>query len=454
MEIRFFCNIAIMNDAAWFYDDLYILLQFLHMEMVIEQGGEAWYFQLLHNHIFQIPANEIAQNCILWNQQKQRKNSISSFRKFMETQVANVKIDLFSALETTPLHEAVKFITRIFSFAKADNWEKISLEISNLKFVKKHISIEILANYLPKNSKELLPIIEKLAIERRQTKVVITDFIFPFSKELIQPIVNKFVLSASSLNTYLECPIESYFIQFIKIPQPQNSAATYGSAIHFALEKYFAAMKNDRANEFPPFDLIWEQFERYMQENKASFLPDTFDNYLDKGENALLLFVKENIETWNKIVLLESFFKSFNSDNIPMKGFVDKIEFSGRNITIVDYKSGRFSKGIERLITPNSDNPKGGAYWRQAVFYKMLLDQSPKNWEVKKVEFDFLEPNPSSGNLEKITFTISEREEQIVQNQIFKTWNNIHKLNFEKGCQQPDCIYCNLARKISYQNVL
>lgn len=451
--MRFFCNIAIMNDVDWVYDDLYILLQFLRTELVIERGGEAWYFQLLHNHFFQIPANEIAQNCILWNQQKQRKNSISSFRKYMETQVANVKIDLFSALETTPIHKAVKFITHILSFAKEDNWEKINKEIDQLEYVKKRFLSEKITSYLPKNHNEFLPAIEKLNIERSQLRLENADFIFPFSKELIQPIVNKFVLSASSLNAYLECPIESYFIQFIKIPQPQNSAATYGSAIHFALEKYFKAMKNDHANEFPPFDFIWEHFERYMQEHQASFLPDTLDAYLDKGENALLLFVNENIETWNRIVLLEYFFNSSNADNIPMKGFVDKIEFTGGKVRIVDYKSGRFDKGMERLIAPNSENPQGGAYWRQAVFYKILVDQSPKNWTVEQVEFDFLEPNPTSGNLEKINFNISKKEEQIVQNQIYSTWRAIHRLEFQKGCQRPDCIYCNLARKISLQNV-
>lgn len=183
MEIRFFCNIAIMNDADWFLDDLYILLQFLLTETAIDQGGEAWYFQLLHVNFFHIPANEIAQNCIQWNQQKQRKTSISSFRKYLETQVANVKMDLFSALEISPLHEGIKFIARILVFANENNWEKIHQEIIHLDSIKLPIFQDYLAEYFPKKQEDLPGKVEILAIKRQQIAEGNSNFTFPFSKK-------------------------------------------------------------------------------------------------------------------------------------------------------------------------------------------------------------------------------------------------------------------------------
>jgi DNA helicase-2/ATP-dependent DNA helicase PcrA len=74
---------------------------------------------------------------------------------------------------------------------------------------------------------------------------------------------------------------------------------------------------------------------------------------------------------------------------IPLKGTIDKIEFNGKQVVVVDYKTGKYEnakkkfkrpdkEAVEKAITvnkePNFEDLHGGDYWRQAVFYKILLD--------------------------------------------------------------------------------
>ena len=68
-----------------------------------------------------------------------------------------------------------------------------------------------------------------------------------------------------------------------------------------------------------------------------------------------------------------------------------KIEFLEIGVNVVDYKTGLPEKGIQKLNPPNDKNPNGGDYWRQLVFYKILLDSYQlKKWNMVSGEIDFL----------------------------------------------------------------
>jgi DNA helicase-2/ATP-dependent DNA helicase PcrA len=72
-------------------------------------------------------------------------------------------------------------------------------------------------------------------------------------------------------------------------------------------------------------------------------------------------------------------------DDLLLKGKLDKIEFNGRDALIVDYKTGDPEKSKEKFARPNTKNPNGGDYWRQAVFYKIMLDHyAGRDWNVTR----------------------------------------------------------------------
>ncbi len=100
----------------------------------------------------------------------------------------------------------------------------------------------------------------------------------------------------------------------------------------------------------------------------------------------------------------------------------------------------------KKLKGPIGDDKIGGDYWRQAVFYKILLDNQKYNdWDAVSSEFDFIEPVKDEYKTEKIIIT--KEDIAIVLNQITDTWEKIQNHEFSQGCGKPDCQWCNFVKE-------
>jgi DNA helicase-2/ATP-dependent DNA helicase PcrA len=131
---------------------------------------------------------------------------------------------------------------------------------------------------------------------------------------------------------------------------------------------------------------------------------------------------------------------------VPLKGKIDKMEFDGNNVNIVDYKTGDPEKGIEKLKTPEKQPPYGGDYWRQAVFYKLLIDNNENGkYRVISTEFDFIEPNGKKEIKSKKVLILDEDIKHL-REQIKYAWDKIQERDFYKGCGKTDCHWCNFVK--------
>jgi len=130
---------------------------------------------------------------------------------------------------------------------------------------------------------------------------------------------------------------------------------------------------------------------------------------------------------------------------VPLKGKIDKLEFEGKSVNVVDYKTGDPDKAIEKLRPPNDKNPNGGDYWRQAVFYKILVDESKNDWKAVSTEFDFIEPDKKK-NYQKRKVIINPEDLATVTNQISTVWKKIQERDFYTGCGKEDCHWCNFVK--------
>ena len=98
------------------------------------------------------------------------------------------------------------------------------------------------------------------------------------------------------------------------------------------------------------------------------------------------------------------------------------------------------------MKSPDVKNPKGGDYWRQAVFYKILVDNyGQKDWIVTSTEFDFIEPD-NKKRYQKRKLLITSEDTSIVTKQITETWKKIQEHDFYTGCGSKDCHYCNFIK--------
>ncbi len=263
---------------------------------------------------------------------------------------------------------------------------------------------------------------------------------------LIDPILDKFVMNVTALNSYLNCPLQFYYTNLVRIPSAKNEAATFGSAVHFALEQLFKKMLDDATKNFPSKENFIGLFEWFMNRNRESFTKEQFSRRMEYGAEILSNYYDTNIHQFNKIVLNEITIKGVNIDHVPIKGKLDKLEFDGKRVNVVDYKSGNPENADKKLKAPSDKDPNGGDYWRQAVFYKLLVENKPgKDWAVNTVEFDFVEPD-NKKKYHKKKVVIATEDVERVKEQIKTTWEKIQNRDFYTGCGKIDCHWCNFVK--------
>lgn len=264
--------------------------------------------------------------------------------------------------------------------------------------------------------------------------------------EFISRILDKFSMNVTALNNYLKCPLEFYFKNLIRIPSPKNEATEFGSAVHHALEKLFRKMQEGGKERFPPKEEFIAGFEWYMHRHRESFTKEQFERRMEYGQEVLNNYYDKYINSFNKIVAIERTIRNVVIKDVPLKGKLDKLEFDGKSVNVVDYKTGDPDKAIPRLKGPNDKEPNGGDYWRQAVFYKILVDNyEQKDWRVVSTEFDFIEPDKKK-NYRKEKVIISPADITTVTQQILDTWQKIQNREFYIGCGKEDCHWCNFVK--------
>jgi DNA helicase II / ATP-dependent DNA helicase PcrA len=273
--------------------------------------------------------------------------------------------------------------------------------------------------------------------------------------DFISALLDKFVMNVTALSNYLKCPLQFYYQNLIRIPTGKSEATEFGSAIHYALEKLFRKMsarpghsdgQDGKKETFPPKEEMIADFKWYINRHRENFTKEAFERRIEYGDEVLRNYYDKYINTWNKVVAVERNIRGVVVNGIPLKGKLDKLEFDGKNVNVVDYKSGDIDKAIPKLKAPHDKEPNGGDYWRQAVFYKILIDNyEQKDWKVISTEFDFVEPDKKKEyRKEKIVITPADTE--TVKQQIVQVWEKIQSRDFYTGCGKEDCHWCNFVK--------
>ena len=105
--------------------------------------------------------------------------------------------------------------------------------------------------------------------ETDQPKVELLD------KNYIDQLLQNYTLSVTHLSNYLDCPLRFYFQCLIRVPSGKSPSATFGQAVHWALNKAFKKLK-ENGDEFPLTDDFMREFRWYMYRNRDSFTKEDF----------------------------------------------------------------------------------------------------------------------------------------------------------------------------------
>ena len=266
-------------------------------------------------------------------------------------------------------------------------------------------------------------------------------------KALVRETFLKRGLSPTSLNNYLACPWRFFYVNLLRIPKTLTRHQIYGLAKHRALQNFFdTKQKGGQAGH----QLLNSEFARNLK--KYPLTSGDYQNLHQKGRGSLAAYYNFYKDSWNYNTLNE--FKISGIDfpiggrrAIRLTGKLDKLELSngskgGKGVVVVDYKTK--APQSRNWILGKTKNSNGD-YFRQLVFYKLLLDSMPrKKYNMAFGAIDFTEPDDKK-RFRKETFEISATDVNELKKTIARAADEIINLKFwNSRCGQKDCEYCAL----------
>ena len=299
----------------------------------------------------------------------------------------------------------------------------------------------------------------------------IDEVVIPkFSDDILSEILGELSLSVSTLNAFLKCPLSFYFNKGLKLPSETNEAMVFGSIIHEVLEKIYISMDDSQSSELTAKTVLsleeaLELFETIFEDKSYQLSSDRVkrDAYV-RGRKIIENLYKKPGYLKDSVIAVEQHIKGIKlgdilnttseSDisDVELNGKIDKIECEEGVIRLIDYKTGKAENAKKKLAAPSEKEPLGGDYWRQAVFYYILVTNAGIDISDKEilVKYVFVEDSTSEdGFSETEDIRITQEEVDTVLEQIRDTVVEVKEGNFNCGCGQVKddrnnypCDYC------------
>jgi DNA helicase-2/ATP-dependent DNA helicase PcrA len=256
-------------------------------------------------------------------------------------------------------------------------------------------------------------------------------------------------LSVSALNNYLKSPWLYFYRNLVRLPEAQNKSQIYGTVIHGVLQDFFESLKYEK----PGKEFLLSRFEDRL--SRESLRDHDRDDLLDKGHKTLEGWYAENKGKLNADVLTEFRVNGvYLSPEIRLTGVLDKLEYidgSRRRVRVVDYKTGKpKSEKVVRGETKDSN----GEYYRQIVFYKLLLElYEDGKFVMDEGALEFVEAD-EKGKFTKHIFHPTDEEVQNLKSEIIRVSDEILNLKFwDTPCDPKEMgegneKYCELVEEI------
>ena len=253
-------------------------------------------------------------------------------------------------------------------------------------------------------------------------------------------------LSPTSLNNYLRCPWQFFYSNLLRLPQTPKPAQAYGTAVHHALQSFFNSIN---AGKKAGVNYLISEFSKKLAKQLIS--ENEFKHLLEKGKTGLKEYHNFYKGSFKKGTVNEYKISGVDfpigKEKIRLTGKLDKIEINPKNKSaiVTDYKTAK-PKSKNWILGLTKDK-RSGEYFRQLVFYKLLLDSlHHKKFNMELGIIDFTEPDDQK-RFRKEAFEISSGDVKNLRDLISKTADEILNLKFwNAGCGKKDCEFCALRR--------
>lgn len=253
-------------------------------------------------------------------------------------------------------------------------------------------------------------------------------------------------LSVTALNNYLRCPWDYLFGNLLRVPKAPTQSMLFGTAIHAALNDFFNVLSKDGD---PGVEYLLGHFKEHV--TRLPLSEHDFAVSQKKGERGLSGYYK----AW-KTSMIPSMANEFSiaipfrlptGESITLRGILDKIELIGDGtVRVIDYKTGAPKTRNHILGTTKSSD---GDYFRQLVFYKLLLSHfDGGKYEMTEGVIDFVEPD-KAGRYHRESFQVTEDDVAQLKEVIINSAKEILSLSFwSEPCDPKVTIFCKLQEML------
>ena len=246
--------------------------------------------------------------------------------------------------------------------------------------------------------------------------------------------------SPTGFNNYVASPWQYYFRTLLRLPDAPALPMLFGTAVHAGLKVYADKMKRGSAS----IEDATEAF--YTELTHLPLSPLDRKELMKTGEIALTSYLIQ--EGSNMKSAHESEFAVTVSltvpgvGEVPLSGKLDRLDSKeDGTVEVIDYKTGKAKSENEiKGLTKSSD----GGYYRQLVFYKLLLDKDGR-YSMNEGSLHFVEPN-EKGKCTIRRFAITSEEVAVLENELIAAAQAIADGSaFSATCDPESCDYCDLV---------
>jgi inactivated superfamily I helicase/RecB family exonuclease len=248
-----------------------------------------------------------------------------------------------------------------------------------------------------------------------------------FEEEILEQIdLTKFIWSATSFKTFLQCRRKFYLQNILKIREHSISLKPkgyeLGDIIHSILEDYYTIDKN--SNELG-FEKIEELFYKYKSSNPFLILDLEI---WKKKLYEFYLYDKQRLQNRVIVDLEKNFECEFNG--IKIRGIIDRIDKFEDGYELIDYKTSS-SLSVDTL----KNYEKSSDF--QLEFYYIAMNQLFKTTNIKAYYYDLNTPS--------LIPEISINEKLELLSQKFDELKELSKgkISFFKCEDKVNCLYCS-----------
>lgn len=233
-------------------------------------------------------------------------------------------------------------------------------------------------------------------------------------KELLAPTLENYKLSVTHLNNFIDVssggPQNFLLNNLLQFPQGLSPSASYGTAVHHALQQAHNLTKVD--GKLPEILTILDIFTDRLTSQRLT--EDDFQQLNTRGRQALQAYFNAKSDSFTQSQITELDFSGqgvvFGEAKLTGKLDLVDINKSDKTLFVTDYKTGKSSRKWSGETS--YEKIKLHKYRQQLMFYQLLVEKSRdySNYQFTGARLQFVEPEQGTGDILGLEDSFSREE--------------------------------------------